>query len=114
MKTFVRENTWLKAPGMDVGWGNGYVILPKGHKYHGVGYDSVPVEVHGGLTFGQEVTEDSLEGWEQLTKEDVGGWMIGFDTAHYGDTSAKWTKEQVQAETNRLLDQLKQLTLKSI
>lgn len=45
---------------------NGYVQLPTGHPWQGLGYDEMPVEVHGGLTF------------------QSGRW-IGFDTAHAGD-----------------------------
>ncbi len=52
---------------------NGYVELPVGHKYHGMNYDNIPVDVHGGLTYSR------LDG--------NGSWKIGFDTAHYGDLS---------------------------
>lgn len=91
---------------LDWGWGNGYVLLPKEHKYYGVHYDNIPVDVHYGLTYSEEVTEGHLKGFDMLTPEDIGMWMIGFDTAHYGDNLEKWSKEAVIAETERLRDQL--------
>lgn len=51
-------------------FGLGYLKLPKGHKYYGVGCDYIPVKCHGGLTFGKEID---------------GKWVIGFDCGHYGD-----------------------------
>lgn len=50
-------------------WGaiNGYVHVPDDHPWFGLDYDSVDVEVHGGLTFG------GASGW------------FGFDTLHSGD-----------------------------
>jgi hypothetical protein len=62
-------------------WGNlnGYVILEKGHKYHGKGSDEIDVDCHGGLTWSSEAKE--LFPDELFTDE----WVIGFDCAHYGD-----------------------------
>jgi len=51
---------------------NGYVRLPKGHKFYGKGYDDIPIECHGGLTFTGDLEND-------------GDFYIGFDTAHYMD-----------------------------
>lgn len=34
-----------------MGFGTGYVGLPKGHKYYGKEYDSIPVDCHCGLTY---------------------------------------------------------------
>lgn len=82
-----KEITWLS---IDRGWGNGYVHLPKGHKWYGVDYDDIPVDIHGGLTYARE--EDDH-------------WVIGFDTAHYQDNKQNWSKEAVEAETQRLLEQ---------
>jgi len=104
MKTFVKENTWL--PGMSHGWGNGYVVIPKGHPYHGKHYDEIPVEVHGGLTFAEPAKE--LD-WKELGEKDKEGWVVGFDTAHYGDSLSSWPKVEVAKETRRLAKQLKNL-----
>ena len=45
--TFVRENNWLS--GMNHGWGNGYVVIFKGHPMYGKHYMDVEVlvDVHG-------------------------------------------------------------------
>lgn len=48
----------------------GYVILTKDNKFYGKDYDHIPVQVHGGLTFSDEVN---------------GEWLIGFDCAHHND-----------------------------
>ena len=52
---------------------NGYVRLPKGHKFYGKGYDDIPVECHGGLTFAGELEDGDSD------------YYIGFDTAHFQD-----------------------------
>jgi hypothetical protein len=74
---------------------NGYVRIPKGHPWHGLGYDDIDVRVHGGLTYSE------------------GDW-IGFDCLHLGDYwpgqneydllsyDAEWTAEMVAAETREL------------
>ncbi len=105
MKTFIKENTWL--PISIKGWGNGYVVIPKGHPLHGKGYDEINehISVHGGLTFAAPASELD-ESWGEVTKEDKSGWVVGFDTCHFQDTPANWTKEKVQQETDRLMKQI--------
>lgn len=91
---FLRRITWLD--GIPHGWGNGYVALPKDHKYYGVDYDSIPVDIHGGLTFSDE--------WQDWMPEEFKDcWIVGFDTAHYGDNH---TKQEVENETIHLRNQL--------
>ena len=53
---------------------NGYVRIPKAHKFYQKGYDDIgnAIECHGGLTFSGDLEND-------------GDWYIGFDTAHYQD-----------------------------
>ena len=60
----------------------GYVGIPKGHRFWGIGYEDshvelseIKVDVHGGLTY-------SAEG-------DDGYWYFGFDTAHMDDFCPK-------------------------
>lgn len=108
LKVIVKENTWMKSTHftLDHGWGNGYVLLPADHPYHGAHYDEIPVEVHGGLTFSTEVDEVMVEDWPELSKEDIGGWLVGFDTAHAYDTISRWPKENVVTEAEQLRDQL--------
>lgn len=107
MKYFIREfynNTVLYN---NKGWGNGYVIIPKEHALHGKHYDEINdyINVHGGLTF-SDPASDLLGDWEEVDENDIEGWIIGFDTAHYGDTLEYWTKERVEEETKNLLKQI--------
>lgn len=45
------------------GW-NGYVLIPKGHKYFNVSdYNDIPYEVHGGITFAQNIGSHYIIGW---------------------------------------------------
>lgn len=75
---------------------NGYVRIPEGHPWHGLGYDDIDVEVHGGLTYAND------------------GW-VGFDTLHGGDCwpgspryhredewAHHWTEAEVVEETRAL------------
>jgi hypothetical protein len=101
MKTFVKQNTWLKFS--PHGWGNGYVVIPKGHPLHGVDYTEIDVDVHGGLTF-SDFAKD-LD-WPEIPKGCKTGWVVGFDTAHYDDSLARWSKESVMTETENLKEQL--------
>lgn len=109
MKTFIKEITWLD--GLDCGFANGYVIIPKGHKAHGLDYDDIKVSVHGGLTFARpinELLEVKNEGvnWDELTNEDKDGWLVGFDTCHVGDNKNNCNKEYVLGEVSSLKSQL--------
>jgi hypothetical protein len=88
------------------GWGNGYVLLPINHVYYEVDYNNIPVSVHGGLTYSKMVDIDIVHNFNNLTEEDIGYWMIGFDTSQYGDSIESWPKEAVQREDERLRDQL--------
>lgn len=112
MKTHIMENKHLtrNLNGImnDFGWGNGYVLLHQEHPWHGLHYDDIPVDIHGGLTFSTLVDKEMISRWG-LQPEDEGMWMIGFDTCHLGDTLSKWTKEKVQKEAERLLKQCKDL-----
>lgn len=51
---------------------NGYVEIPRDHPIHGVDYDSINIDVHGGVTYGDK-------------NEITGEFTIGFDTNHFGD-----------------------------
>lgn len=110
-KTKLIENTWTPRKignwTYQTGWGNGYVIIPENHPFHGVDYDTINnfVNVHGGLTYSQSVTSSVVQTFE-LDEDDLGKWMIGFDTAHSGDNEEKWYKAAVQAETDYLLAQV--------
>jgi len=109
MKAFVKENTWLlREKFMDFGWGNGYVVIPKGHPLHGKDYDKIhdlipTLTVNGGLTLADYA--DNLQ-WKELPEGSEGAWVVGFDTAHIGDTLIRWSKEAVIQETEKLKNQL--------
>lgn len=96
----ILQNTWTGSY-FDHGWGNGYVKIVPGHKYHGKGYDDIDVMVNGGLTFSEEMKDDE-------TFSD--GYWVGFDTAHYNDSLMKWPKEEVYKETLRLFSQIYHLS----
>lgn len=84
------KHAGLKCKVMQCGFSiNGYVELKKKHPYFGKEYDDVNVDVHGGLTYGEQ------EG-------DV--FVLGFDTAH--GFSGTWSQERVEKETERLAEQL--------
>lgn len=58
---------------------NGYVRIPKASKFYDatkqdMGYDDIPIECHGGLTF-----------TGKLEDEPEDEFYIGFDTAHFQD-----------------------------
>ncbi len=55
-----------------------YVLLPKGHKYHGYFYNDIPISCHYGLTY----SEDTLLKDNVIDNDE---WVIGWDYAHYGD-----------------------------
>lgn len=106
MKTVIIKNTRVSRSVMDFGWGNGYVVIPAGHHLHGKYYDDIDVAVHGGLTYSQLITKEIAKLFN-LESDDVGKWIVGFDTYHSGDTLDEWTKEAVQDEADRLMEQLK-------
>lgn len=102
MKCFIKKSRLHN----ESGWGNGYVVLPKGHPYNGVHYNDIPINIHGGLTFSKSVEDLILQDWDELTPEDIGGWVIGFDTEHWGDSLKNWP---VDALFYELVDLIRQL-----
>jgi hypothetical protein len=68
----------------------GYVGVSEGHPAFGRGYDDVPTEVHGGLTFASFCAEEGEEFGichlpEHGRPERI--WWLGFDCNHGGDTA---------------------------
>jgi len=84
------------------GWGNGYVRIAEGHKYHEKAYDDISVSVHGGLTFGQHIFDNDKHFSE--------GYWVGFDTAHYGDDILLWPRDRVLEETIDLFKAIYELS----
>lgn len=117
LKQIVRKNDWLtnKLPDnlpfkMEFGWGNGYVVIPESHPYHGKSYDDIPVEVHGGLTYGSIITKHQIDVFPGLTEEDIGSFLVGFDTCHYQDNPIDCNESYVKMETANLAEQLEVLS----
>lgn len=88
-----------------------YIVLPK---FNGTSYNDIPVECHGGLTYGQR----DLEG----VKLEDGEYVIGWDYAHWGDyisgmdiggsggfTPKKWTTDEIVNEVMDVCRQLREL-----
>lgn len=96
-----------------IGWGNGYVIIPRNHKFWHLGVlDDGPyeIDVHGGFTYSNSFV-DAIDWYpfgQKLyneLKEKSGyrdAWVFGFDTAHINDDIVKWPKERVIKHTKRL------------
>jgi hypothetical protein len=83
----------------------GYVSVEVGHPWHSVDLEAKPeaVAVHGGVTW-------SRPRWGR-------GWLIGWDTSHWGDYRADispygkiWTLKDVVEETNALARQARGAT----
>jgi len=106
MKWLVSESQlYDNSPrGFYKGWGNGYVVIPKSHPFYEKSYDELNdiINVHGGLTYAGHINIYSKKHYPELTKDDVGSWMIGFDTAHWNDTLHSCPKEYVILETLNL------------
>jgi hypothetical protein len=67
----------------------GYVGVPEGHPCYQRDYQSVDVEIHGGLTFADACAQDGDESRHICHKAsgDDRVWWLGFDCAHLGDIS---------------------------
>lgn len=117
MKTFTIQHKFSQYY-TSHGWGNGYVIVPKGHPVHGMHYDDIhdkfDIDVHGGLTFSDSAKTLKEQGWLPDVGAEDTDWILGFDTAHYGDSMVRWPDERsVLQEANRLVQQLESLTVNS-
>ena len=111
LKTFTKDNTWFtsKVPNpLDYGWGNGYVIIPKDHPAFGKSYDDLyDIDVHGGLTYSQELTKERCKAFG-IDESNIGSWVVGFDTFHYGDDIETCSEQFVKSEVDNLRKQLEE------
>lgn len=105
----------MMPAGMEVGYANGYVAVPKDHPFFGKNYDDVSVDVHGGLIFacpGNNITAAELPETEVLEgclyDLDEDWWVFGFDTCHYMDNPENCNREYVISETLNLKRQLEE------
>ena len=115
----------------DFGYGNGYVLIPKGHPFYNKNCDDIEfisdygLNVHGGITFCEYFDSDNflelikdrefcgdvnLENYKKFDRY----WIIGFDTNHYGDNKNNCSKEYVIKETEYLLDKCLDDSIKDI
>lgn len=76
-------------------WYCGYAVIPEDHPFYGAYYDDLEddIVVHGGLTFSGDI-------------EDVDGFLLGFDCAHYGDSPEVQDEEYTLKECKKMVDQL--------
>jgi len=115
IKGFIIENDQSILRGG--GFANGYVVIPQGHPLWGLEYTTELVEglnVHGGITFSEKVDEDMINHvlWgKDLEDEDLGSWLIGFDTRHSGDNLKRWPQVKVEKEVIKLLKQVEDLVI---
>ena len=63
-----------------IGYRCGYVRIPAGHPWHGLGYNDFDAEAHGGLTFAEADLACDKGGTDDA-------WWVGFDCAHAGDAA---------------------------
>lgn len=87
-------------------WYNGYVILPDDHelvdKFYGDFEKEYDIEVHGGITFSDYLSE--IIDVEVMDLED--GYVLGFDCNHAGDNPVHCNQRYVENECKKLIDQL--------
>jgi hypothetical protein len=96
-----------------------YVGIPADHPLAGRNYDDMPLECHGGLTFGDAGSKRGP--WP------AGWYWYGWDYAHLGDITRydrkyrtidpdahEWTVEEVEAEARQVMEQLKRLLLEEM
>lgn len=108
LRTFAIEINWL--PFTNHGWGNGYVIIPKGHPLHGKDYNEIEgIDVHGGITLSESA--NGLTGIFRQKRIPKDCWILGFDTAHFADTLETWPKKRVLKELNDFRLQCEQYSL---
>ena len=107
---FIRENPRINDDifsslgySIELGWGNGHVVIPKGDPLHGKSIkelNTYGIDIHGGITKSELITLKTIKHYgEPLTKAEKGSWLIGFDTAHPEDTPEEWTAQRVYLET---------------
>ena len=80
-----------------------YVKLDKDNKYYGKEWHDVMLDVHGGITFSEEVSGEQR--WSD-------GWWVGWDYAHLGDCyypiddGLKYTTEMLVEDIKNVVKQL--------
>ena len=89
-----------------------YVKIPQEHEFYKKDYESIDIDVHGGLTYSRDYL------WVNENQR-VEGWFIGWDYAHYGDylgfakfystdinQDKKWTTEEIFKDVKEVCYQI--------
>lgn len=69
-----------------------------------VGYSKMDIDVHGGLSFSEKITEDNIKDCPQGFS--LGSW-IGWDYGHYNDKTKfnfkgkEWTEKEVEKRVSK-------------
>lgn len=63
----------------------GYAAVPPGHPWHGMAFEDVPVEVHGGASYSDACSPCGLVCHAPLPGEQDNVWWLGFDCGHFRD-----------------------------
>jgi hypothetical protein len=78
----------------------GYVGVGPDHPWHGLHYDNVDAEVHGGLTYANPCEEEATEGDGLCHVPEPGRahdmWWLGFDCAHAFDFMPKMRMDELK------------------
>jgi len=83
-----------------------YIRVPENSKYFNVDYDNIPLECHGGLTFGTMIPNKDIQHNDAFSN----GYWIGWDYAHYGDYttySSELFNEGMKYTTTDLLHEVR-------
>lgn len=89
-----------------------YIKIPENHKYFLQDYNSIDLDVHGGLTY--------VENYLLIEDRRLDGWWIGWDYGHFGDYfgfeetlpveyrvgGKKWTTAEIFEEVKEAIEQL--------
>lgn len=82
------------------GWGCGYVVLSKGHRFHGIDYNTIMSKVN----LCEELT---------YAKEDENGnWVVGWDAGHFNMSMENYPKSVVKSQTEKLEKELNEADAK--
>lgn len=68
----------------------GYVGVPPGHPWHGMDYDRIDVDVHGGLTYADACDEGGHICHVPAPGRPKDVWWLGFDCAHAFDLCPRY------------------------
>lgn len=97
-----------------------YIKVPRDHKYYGVDYNKVPLYVHGGLTYGDNLSylNDDIEpiinnsdywlGWDYAHEGDFVGYDLALNLP-FKSNDKKWTTDEILKQVIQAIDDFKKL-----